>query len=216
MLKAGENHEQLLYQVHWEAHSRAGQYRSEQRWRLYNSPAWLSSSRASSSVAVASLVAARAATADNISSLLALMQQVSRSGGPGGGIRLSTYAALPASVGLSCAAANLVSAAAWGLVRVAAFEAANNRWAAVDLDSYAADRYLAAGEAVDMSGSVVQHGLAVRPMLLPCNASASSHPAGIPVQPALVGQVLVTGGLGGEDTCWTTVSCAPDVLCQGP
>ena len=183
----------LLYEVRWEASSQAAQHRGLAqpapggiRLAIKSGQARqariLSSS--SSSNAVAPLVR-----------LLAHLQQVTQSGTAGASIQLSTCGATQAYAGVTTAPVTTAAAAAWGMVRVAASEAPDASWAAVDRDGLAPGSQQGASEAADVAGSLVRHGLALRPMLLP-SAGAGQESSSEPTA-CLSGRVLVTGGLGG-------------------
>jgi hypothetical protein len=194
----------LLYQVRWEADSRAGQYSSGQQQRQLSAASMALAVGKSGSRAAAQqqIIPADSSSSSGdavwlLACLLARVQQAVRSGTAGSRISLATHGAMHAASSLAAPASSVAAAAAWGMLRVAASEAPEAKWAAVDLDSLAADSQLAAGEAADVSGSLVRHGLALRPMLLPSLADRAV-PQSTETPAALSGRVLVPGGLGGE------------------
>jgi hypothetical protein len=190
--------------VRWEAASRAGQYSSEQQQRqLLAASMGLAVGKSGSGAAAQQQIMpvdSSSCSGDVVwplASLLARVQREVRSGTAGSRIRLATQGAMHAASSLAAPAVSVAAAAAWGMLRVAASEAPDAKWAAVDLDSLATDSQLAAGEAADVSGSLVRHGLALRPMLLPSLADGAV-PFSTEAPAALSGRVLVTGGLGGK------------------
>ena len=191
----------LLYQVQWEVERQAGQYSSERSLlHLRTSSIAMTVKRGSNIAQQLAIPTAGSGEVQPLARLLAHLQNGIRGGTAGSRVRLATHAAMPPdTVSLEAPVVNLAAAAAWGMLRVAASEAPDAKWSAVDLDSQATGSHLAAGEAENVSGSLVRHGLLLHPMLLP---SASDGAAAVsPEQPsALQGKVLVTGGMGGEAT----------------
>jgi hypothetical protein len=79
-------------------------------------------------------------------------------------------------------------------MRVAAAEHENTAWALMDVDSQFGEHQSSAAGGADVAGSVLGHGVALRPMLAMRGrivVEAASHVA-------LHGKVLITGGLGGK------------------
>ena len=207
---AQEPEPELLYEVQWEASSKAH--------FLLEAPG-VTAGAPQPAISVVAASHGRAAMANGNSSrkssfriagaeppaaalgkLLAGLQTIVRQGAAGRSVRLATLAgmAVPAAAtGPGPQPLQLPAAAAWGMARVAASEAPDAAWSAVDLDAAAHSSGSAAGEAADVSGSAVKAGLLLRPMLAAAGMRAAVESAVAADPIGLSGRVVVTGGLGG-------------------
>lgn len=190
----------LLYHVLWEADSMTGQYNQEARQQQEHANAIALAVKVHINTLmqlVATPARSHSSSADAAmptSQLLSLLQEVTGRGRRGTQIRVATTGAVRAGPSLMGPSAGHSSAAAWGMVRVAASEVSNARWALVDLDSQASISQTAAGEAVDVSGSLVRHGVTFQPVLLPLTSRQTATPT---LETAQQTMMLITGGLGG-------------------
>lgn len=192
---------ELLYAVQWEASSKAYLLPGAASGIVAHSglPAihLLSSKTGSGSSSMA--IGASVAPGPAMSRLLAGLQRISFSGASGANVRLATIAgaSVAAASGPGRRLLDPSAAAAWGMLRVAASEAPDASWSAVELDSAAWSAGAAAGEVSDVSGSVVRSGLLLRPMLAGADAHAAVAAAATVQGCGMNGLVVVTGGLGG-------------------
>ncbi len=99
-------------------------------------------------------------------------------------------------------------AAAWGLVRVAASERPDIKWAARDLAASA--KYgQQGGEGGDAFGTILDAGLAATPRIL---AEEEDTSLAAPVL-AVTGRIVITGGLGGDHRCLSHMAMSFSNIC---
>ena len=185
----------LLYSVSWEAHSPAASFAEvEQAWQAGRGCSVVATGNKAAGARIGFGVGSTDAV-QSASSVLATLQELLRAGSSGSTMRLASSGALaPLLAPASGWPVALDTAAAWGLLKVAASEIVDARWTGVDLDPSSPWPQLASGEAADAAGSIVRGGLLFRPMLRLAQTGSAAQQLDAPT---LRGRVLVTGGLGG-------------------
>ena len=189
----------LMYQVLWQADTAAARWDWERKLiTRHASVAVIASQNGRTVPQLATVATSTAANpAPPLLRLLSHLREIIASSGAleVQKLRLETRGGLQEGA-LPLSRVNYPAAAAWGMTRAAASEVAGMDWAMIDLDTCAVGSELAASEPSDASGTIVRHGIVVRPLLgqlAPLRRSSDTL-----CMTGHMCRILVTGGLGGE------------------